>query len=285
MKRYSLKKRAIVIGFAMGLGLVSNFAYSATLFVDDFESGSLAPKNNGYGWNGSNWGNDDAKPTVSTDIAHSGNSSLKFTFGGGPVGDDAFSELRYILGERRNEAYIQWYQYFPDGSEGLGPKWNHRRDSPHNNKFLKLWADVYGGGHSVSTGVSTHAGDNGVSRPFPVYGTSATNGTDRWGEPYSTQFIDDSLKGKWVKFQFHIKTATSANNDGVIQMWIDDKLVMDSQTVPLYPAGGVDNFLRNGYIMGWSNSGFDQTSYTYIDDFQISDTYIGGNPPSAPSAN
>lgn len=267
---------------------VAEQSYAEILFVDDFETGSKKESTNGFGWGAVNYGNGDAAPQVSNDIAHSGSNSLKFTFGGGPDGDDAFSEQRYRMGYNMNEAYIQWYQYFPDGTEGLGPKWVHRNSSgPDNNKFLKLWADIYGAGHTVSTGVSAYRDFNGIagnSRHIPVYGTSQINGTDPWGEPMSSQPLDDSLRGKWVKFQFHIKTATSSNNDGVIQMWINDKLVLDSHDLPLYPTGGVGNYLRNGYIMGWANSGFAQTSYTYIDDFIISDTYIGGNPPSAPVA-
>ncbi len=44
----------------------------------------------------------------------------------------------------------------------------------------------------------------------------------------------------------------------------------------MYPAQGDGNFFRNGYLMGWANTGFDATTFVYIDDFTIS---TGGFPP------
>ena len=72
-----------------------------------------------------------------------------------------------------------------------------------------------------------------------------------------------------------MKLATSATaNDGIVQLWLNDVLTANFTTLPLYTAqAGAKNWIRNGYIMGWSNSGFTQTTHTYIDDFVIS-----GNP-------
>lgn len=288
------KANSFKIITALALGTIAMNCNAETLFIDDFENRGMGNELKtlynaaGYGWSSNNCGNGDQCPVISDDIAHSGTYSLKFTFGGGPDADDAFSEQRYVLGENKNEAYIQWYQYFPSGApgEGLGPEWQHRNSSSgDNNKMLKLWADVYGAGKTVSTGVSTlNVGDSGDSYFMPVYGTNLSGGTGPFGEPFGSVKVDDSTRGKWLKIQFHLKTASSSNNDGIIKMWIDDKLVLDSHDLPLYPSGGIDNFFRHGYIMGWANSGFAQTSYTYIDDFEISDTFIGANPPSAPAA-
>lgn len=264
--------------------LVAGPVYSATQFYDNFESGDLSHTESGFGWNGTSSGPaPDGKPVVSTDIARSGSHSVKFTFGAGGAGDDAWSELRYILGRNMTDVYIQWYQYFPNGTEGLGPKWVHRQDYPDNNKFLKLWADSYTS-YTVTTGVSTRSKSNGDSVIYTDYGTNQTGGVGQFGAAQDSVGIDDSRRGRWVKFQWHIKAATSANNDGVIQMWVDDQLVLSNTNLPLYPSGGVGNYFRNGYIMGWANSGFSQTSVTYIDDVTISDTYIGGNPLMPPVA-
>lgn len=288
MKRYSSKSKTIAIALAISAGLASSSAYSATLYKDDFSSGDFSHAVNGYGWGDARGGAEtgkDAKPVVINTFGHNDNTSIKFTFGGGADGTDSWSELRYHLGESQKDVYIQWYAYYPDGTEGLGPKWMQRNSSgPDNNKLLKLWANVYGAGHTVSTGVSTRSDGGGDARFFPVYGTSLTAGTGQWNLPSSSKTLDDSKRGKWIKLQFHMKTATSSNNDGVIQMWLDDELIIDNRDVDLYPSGGIDNFFKNGYIMGWANTGFDQTSYMYIDDFEISDSYIGGNPPSAPVA-
>lgn len=255
-------------------------AYAGALFYDNFESGNFSYKENGFGWNGTSSGTGD-NISVATDIAHSGTRSAKFTYGGGAAGNDAWSELRYILGKNMNDVYIQWYQYFPNGSDGLGPKWVHRSESPSNNKFMRLWSDDYSN-FTVKTGLSFWAVGGGDSQIGPDGGSNQTG--LQLLAPKDSAGMNDSRRGRWVKFQYHAKTATSANNDGVIQLWVDDVLTINNTSAALYPSNGTGNYFRNGYIMGWSNSGFDQTSSTYIDDVTISDTFIGGNPLKPPVA-
>ncbi len=265
------------------LAIGSSQAQASELFHDDFESGTnlSSPLPSGYGWNGTNSGSADAVG-VSADIAHSGTHSVKFTFGGNAdLADDAWSELRYVLGYNMNEVYMQWYVYYPDGTEGLGPKWQHRMVSPNNNKFYKLWADSYTN-YTVATGVSTHALENQCDLYFVEYGTN--QGLPVAGHGASADFSGtDERLGRWLKIQIRTKTATAANNDGAIQMWIDDVMVLNDTALPLYPSGGAGNYLRNGYLMGWMNSGFAETSSMYIDDVTIADAPIGTVGPRAPN--
>lgn len=239
-------------------------------FTDSFESGDLLHAENGFHWNGANAGAGDAV-SVSTDIAHSGSRSVKFTFGAGASGDDAWSELRFILGKNMPDVYIQWYQYFPNGAEGLGPRWSHRTDGVSNNKFIRFWSDDYTN-FTLKTGLSFWPMGSGDSQIGPDGGSNQTG--LQLLSPKDNAGMTDSRRGRWVKFQYHAKTATSANNNGVVQLWVDGVLVISNTTAALYPSGGVGNYYRNGYLMGWSNSGFSQTTNTYIDDVTISDTFI-----------
>ena len=272
--------------FGMTLFVLGAQAHGAILFSDSFESGDLSHAENGFGWNGAQAGTGDVQPTVTTAIAHSGTHSVKFTFGGSlDITDDAWSELGYKLGANMNEVYMQFYQYYPSGAENpsVGPKWYHRSVGASNNKFFKLWADNYSN-YTVATGISTNPTADGHDIFFVEYGTNQlAGGVD--GHGAMPNFIaNDSNLGRWLKIQIRIKCATAANNDGVEEMWVDDKRVMSNTNLPLYPAGGIGNYLRNGYLMGWMNSGFNLTSSTYIDDVTISDSYIGGNPLKPPVA-
>ena len=281
MKQQTFRKfvtRSLSLGTTV-LFLATN-AYAGALFYDNFESGNFSHKESEFGWNGTNAGSGDAL-SVSTDIAHSGTHSVKFTFGGGPAGADAWSELRYILGKNMTEVYVQWYQYFPNGTEGLGPRWYHRSDGPSNNKLFKLWADNYSG-YTVMTGISSEPLAGGDSTFYTDYGTNQTGGNGNFGKATDRVGLTNKLRGRWVKFQYHVKTASSANNDGVLQMWVDDVLTVNNTTLNLYPLDGVGNYFRNGYMMGWSNSGFAQTTNTYVDDVTISDAFISGDPLKAP---
>ncbi len=262
-------------------------AHAVELFHDDFESGSdlFNPLPSGYGWNGA-WSDPGDAIGVSTGVAHSGTRSVKFTFGGGADSDDARSELRYILGQNMTEVYMQWYQYYPSGNENpsVGPKWVHRTapTGGNNNKFYKLWDDDYQH-YKVATGVSTHPGANLHDKYFVEYGSNLLGFVGEWGG-HGDYTVDDSYLGRWTKIQIHTRCATAANNDGVIEMWIDDVRVMGDTTLDLYPIDGIGNYLRNGYLMGWSNSGFAQTTHTYIDDVTIADAPIDASPASKPKA-
>jgi hypothetical protein len=243
-------------------------------FSDDLEQGHLGAATSGFGWGEAMGGGNGAeKPVVSADIAHSGRYSLEFTFLGGGVGDDAWSEQRFRFGKLLSEVYMRWYQYFPTGTEqpSVGPKFVHRNDDgPDNNKFLKVWDDDYSK-YKLSTGFSTNPTStaNGNSVIITEYGNNG-RGVGPFGSQFDGNGITDARRGRWVRFDVHIKTATAANNDGVIELWVDGVKTINNTTLPMYPDGGVGNYLRNGYIMGWANSGFTLTSKTYIDDLAIS---------------
>jgi hypothetical protein len=269
--------------FGMTLIVAATPAHSAILFFDSFESGDFTHAENGFGWNGRSSGSGDLQPAITTATAHSGTRSVKFTFGAGAATEDAWSELRYVLGKNMNEVYMQWYMYYPKGTEGLGPKWQHRQVQPDNNKFFKLWADSYSP-YTVATGVSTWSNSTQNDVYFTEYGTNLTGGVGPFGKDRDYAGATDARLGKWLKVQIRVKCATAANNNGVIQMWIDDVMILNDTALNLYPSGGIGNHLRNGYLMGWMNSGFDVTSSMYIDDVTISDAFIGGVPLKPPVA-
>jgi hypothetical protein len=243
---------------------------------DDFEQGHLGAGSSGFGWGEAMGSRNGAeKPVVSSDIAHSGRYSLKFIFLGGGAGKDAWSEQRFHFGKLLSEVYLRWYQYFPTGAEqpSLGPRFVHRNDTgPNNNKFLKVWDDDYSK-YKLSAGFSTNPTANGNSVIITEYGTNG-RGVGPFKSQSDGRGITDVRRGRWVRFDVHIRTATAANNDGVIELWVDGVKTINNTTLPMYPDGGVGNYLRNAYIMGWANSGFTTTTFTYIDDLAISATPI-----------
>src|SRR5690606_34834261 len=108
--------------------------------------------------------------SVSSDIARSGNNSLKFTFYCCTEDDDSFSEQRFDLSEDINEIWISWYQYYPDGNEltdigkDLGPKWSHRVFAgSNNNKLLRIGTAEPGGLINSIYGYSSMPSDQGNS--------------------------------------------------------------------------------------------------------------------------
>jgi hypothetical protein len=252
-------------------------------FTDDFSSGNLSKVQNGISWASS------TNAAVYTGFGRSGNNCLRMTFIGGASGTDSFAEQRFDLGSTNNytNVTLEWWAFYPNGTEGLGPKFVHRGDSPGNNKFFRLIKgnrsdgndgfSSSGHGHGASTNQSSNvAGDE---RAYVEW--SDGDGMDSNGSHYNVpaargveNFITDAHRGRWIPIKIVNRAATVANNDGVIQIWRDGVLVMNATTLDSYPlhhanSGEAWKGFDFGYIMGWANSGHLQTTYLYIDDVSI----------------
>ena len=79
--------------------------------------------------------------------------------------------------------------------------------------------------------------------------------------------------GVWTRLRFRCKVATAANNDGVLQIWVNDTLALSRTDMPTY-AGlfgpGVNNFFRSGYLWGWQNNAGRPTGLLYVDNIRFS---------------
>lgn len=244
------------------------------LFHDDFSSMNTNKSENGVSWSSKSAGSGDRLPTVTNELLFNGKPTLKFTFGGGPPDDDAWCEQRFKFDKPMPEVWIKYYRYYPSGLEAVnvGPKWVHRNaPGSDNNKILLLWGGNYKG-YNIAAGIAAwESGWKDVL--YANYGTNQLDGFGQRGLP-SAPVQDDSTLGRWVEVKAHFKAATVANNDGVIQYWEDGTLKFDFRNIPLYPKGGIGNGFTEGYLYGWSNTGFDNTTHCYIADFKLSDKPI-----------
>jgi len=192
-----------------------------------------------------------------------GQCSAEFTFGGNSDStDDAWAEWRFQLTKPVTEAWVAWSAYYPgagDVAKGTAP-YVHRAVSPNNNKLLRLWDEDYGA-YRLKLGFSLTAG--ALSNITTEYGTNGT-GVGRFGSQYARDAISPAVLGRWIRFVAHVRTATAANNDGVIELWQDGVKVITNTTLPIYPSGGLGNYFRYGYLLGWANSGFAETTKVWL---------------------
>ncbi len=285
-------RRSKIRGFLLaGLALVGSHSFAADLFTDSFESGNLSHTENSVKWESG------AYTSVTTSVAHTGTHSLLFAYA---AGDDSWAEQRFNLGKDYTEVYIEWYAYYPSGKEGnLGPRFAHSAASgPKNNKFLRIWkGDTSDGdeGYSkfyVKLGASTDlsASGTGDERIYGEYGTDGggmgPNGPTGSGTYAGggESFITDTYRGRWINMKVHVKVASAANNDGVIEIWRDGALISSVKNLAIYPSGGTGNALNVGYLMGWANAGFAQNTNMYIDDVRISTSGTAAATPSPPTS-
>ncbi len=254
------------------------------LFTDDFENG-FAALQNGAGWENT------AEPnvTISTDVAHGGSHSLEFTFPGKAECLDASAELRFSLGRAMQEVWLEWYIYYPAGGEGGSAPYYHRweypvcspPDQPDNNKFLALYGPTYQAEPTLlmQTWTTTLAASvppiaPGDSR-IQTAATQAGLGGAAPGYADDMTFISGAAdRGRWIQIRLHARVADFGQNDGVVQMWKDGVLILSNNNLPWYDSTNQANYISQGYLLGWSNSGYAQTTNIYIDDFRI----IGQNP-------
>lgn len=245
------------------------------IFADGFESGDFKMQQSGVRWTSTPW------VEVSTLISRSGSRSARFRQGE----SKSWGELRFGGLPKLEEVFIQFYMYQPSGDESphVGPRVRVIA-TLKNDKFFRLWSGPYDS--PFKHGASTW-GINGVG----MLGTEImrNDGTRMWsmgqGGPDVMQLDKDkhplianpAYLGRWIRIRIRSKVATAANNDGVIQIWVDDVLASNKTDLPSYALSGIGNYFENGYILGWSNSGFAPSQNMYIDDFVISKN---GFPPS-----
>lgn len=264
--------------------------HAQQLFFDDFEGGAMTRTENGVKWGGG------AYTSIVSNFGRSGTRSLRFAF---QAGDNSWAEQRFNLGKDYTDVTIEWYAYYPSGSDGMGPKFVHKNNASQgdNNKLIRLWkgnasdgTDGYSSFY-VKVGASSDLSSSGSGNES-VYGEYGTNGkgigpggsTGAGPVGKADPLITDAYRGRWVPFKYRVKTASSANNDGLMELWRDGVLLFRNSQMPIYPSGGTGNGFNIGYLLGWANSGFAQTTYVYIDDVRISSGATTQKTPNSPTS-
>lgn len=246
---------------------------TSIIFSDDFESGTFGKIVNGTRWSSTPWAD------VSKSIARSGSNSARLRQGD----SEWWGEMRFEPLPNLPEVFLEFYLYQPSGSESpsVGPRVKVLLDGK-NDKFFRLW-----GGDVANAPISYGASTWGVGG-YGALGTEFrfNDGSSMWGmgegggfqnggvageNPNRFPFIGvPSYLGKWVRVRIHCKVASPANNDGVIQIWLDDQQIYNRTNLASYSITGVSNYFSGGYLMGWSNTGFQPGQYMYIDDVTVS---------------
>jgi hypothetical protein len=259
--------------------LPMNYAIAGDFFTDGFESGDFTHKENAAGWVAANSGVNDSM-TVSTDMAHSGSFSAKFHFSGSSdLADDAWSELRYQLGpDGYPEWYLSYYMYLPSNYV------IRNATGTDNTKLGTVWGDTYSVDGRFNVEIEGPGAGVSIrkkrSAPYPYTQAACENGVLTWGPNTPTWTGILATRGTWTHWEYHFKMDTGAG-DGEYQLWINNVKVLEETNINVIGSPCTPYYMKNGYLMGWSNSGFDQDTDVYIDDVVFSTTrreatnYIG----------
>lgn len=242
------------------------------LYQDDFESGDSKTTQNGIRWTEMAW------VSVTSAISRGGGKSLRFGFDEHPQR----SEARFGGLAELPEVYLQYWLYQPNGRENPSVGVDVPTPGKLNDKFFRLWGRTYGTDNNVMYGASTWNGEIGVEyrrvRPdgnlesMGQAGAAILPDVRTW-VPF---FGNPEYKGRWVRVGIRCKVASPNTSNGILQVWLDDKLVLDRQHLDSHAGPGGLNAFTDGYLLGAASNGFARGARLYIDDFTIS---IGGFPP------
>ena len=158
----------------------------------------------------------------------------------------------------------------------------------NNNKFNAQWEGSYSSNGMIPEYNS--GADNLVTEPslFTCKATSAISPSSGGGDannsgttgnrPSDTVVpagIDPATDlGKLHEFVTRRKRATAMGaNDGLCQIWKNGVLVYEVLDFPLFSA--TNNFFTQGYLLGYANSGFEETTTFYITKYEL----YGDTPP------
>ena len=260
--------------------LFSTFAtpvQSAVIFEDGFESGNLSTTQNGFRWVGS------TRTEVNSVNPRTGSRSLQFFYHANADGEDGWSEQRFALGGNYTDIWAAYDMRIPNN-------YYHRdqSDSANNKGFLYLWSGDYASPSGPMLGPEFWPlGDGSSKASIRLFG----RGYDQHiGSGVCPNPIKLSDRGKWFRIVAHYKYASSANNDGIVQIWKQypdgTQEVACSITNGAWYAANSPGF-DSGYILGWANSGYSEDTYFYVDNFKVAthsllDETSTESPPLAP---
>ena len=225
------------------------------LFVDTFVDGKKSGYQNGVGWGmvqiGANGSRDSA--FVASDASTLSGYSYLLRFGGNAsTSDDAWVEPRFVL-PKLTEVFI-CMEY------GVPANYAHRDVAPDNNKLLRLWDSAYTPS-VIHIGMSTlpQSATSGKSVMIVEYKKDDGSGTGNYGTgPWNMAFVAGDIDT--VGFYAKVPSAPGAD-DGVITVIWNGTQVYHRTDLPMSsPNTAGWNAFSNGYVLGWSNSGFAQTT-------------------------
>lgn len=263
----AFRSRLNIVAVSIMIGFWSSSARSADIFSDDFESGDRAKTENGFSWS-----NSGDNVFVSTDVALSGKYSLCFRFAGKPPGADAMAEQRFKLGGNYTELWVQFNVFLPKN-------YFHRAENPGNNKLMSLWSRDYQNTGNLTVLHLWPEADGGSAVTYMVSDKKNRPLIKDGGHPMLFEL--DKQRGKWTEVTYHWRRQTSeTSSDGLVEMWrkvgsgprekiisaenLDNTWGRDGGPSPAY------NFVTEGYLLGWANSGFSEDTQICIDDVKFS---------------
>lgn len=288
-----MKKFFVAIAVTLSLSAAGT-ASAQILLEDGFESADMSATNEqGFAWDKNNrtsvitkdtavWNNKQVHNEVTHDNwdIKEGTYALRFRY---PAGIE-WAEQRFELGTPEPEVWFRFWLRVPHNYAHKGT----------NRKLFALWMDGYsahGEGPSIAWEFWPKGSDTSELAFHYSSGGNRAMGGHTQHQPFITYPQD---RRRWMQLVFHIKAASAqGSNDGIIRTW--QRWEGESSYRQLHELTSADiaapksgpNGWAHGYIMGWANGAYPQTTEWILDGFTVSRTSLlddgdGSSPPNPP---
>lgn len=235
---------------------------------EDFENFAVdEPNGNGFEWGTLN------NTSIISEPALPSNSVMQFHYAGNPdPATDSTAEQRFNIGSLQQEVWFRYKIFIPANYE-------HRdaTTSDNNKGFFLLWGDTYVD-QDVHMRMEFERTANIDESRIVMYARQNQTGPnteipiDSDGRVAANLLgIAQADLGQWVDIVVRaaISDALPATN-GRCTLWKNDVLFCDFRDIDNSSAAEASsNAFNGGYILGWSNSGYNVDTDFYIDDFLI----------------
>lgn len=196
---------------------------------------------------------------------------LKFTYKKGvPEPNEGWSEKRFWLPMKARQIEMS-YRLFVPGNYVHAPK---------NHKNFVFWSGKYGGLNANMSIASESWPASGGAKPSlnisedgHNYGHSDLSGGRN---------MYDDRQGSWVNMHVYIELAEKEGDIGLVEIHRNGVLVAGTKDPRMKIAytgappvnqqmkfSSRGNFLERGYLLGWVNGGFQETTVFCVDDFTM----------------
>ncbi|MES9944512.1 MAG: immunoglobulin-like domain-containing protein [Candidatus Thiodiazotropha sp.] len=240
---------------------------SRLIISEDFESfTAYEPNENGFYWT-----TDNNTGTVS-EPDNASNTVMSFEFtGNADLAGDAQAQQGFGLGSNQQELWFSYRLFVPENY--------HHRDaisSDNNEAFFTIWGGDYSGSnvHSRTEFWPQDDGTSVFSFAYQRHNQTDTTHyfTDSDGRTQITG-IEAADYGQWMDVVVQIKVSDKGATNGAFNIWKNGALLASWRDLDNSSADGIeDNGYTDGYLLGWSNSGFTETTTFYMDDFKLGTT-------------
>lgn len=249
------------------------------LYSDGFESGDYS------GGDGITWSQAFSPYTyIVTSPVRTGTYSMDLRFAATADLTDYSVEPRFNFTQIDRQAWVEYYIYLPTN-------YKHRSqgDGSQHHKFFAFWGgtdDDYGNAGRPKIVLELWRGaDDDHSNLRCIENMDGSGTSFEIDDPYYPMIGSGGVVtlGEWTRVRVFVDTGTVGDDNAVIKVWINDT-VTHSQTGilntehgsgPTYAPGNSKFYWNRGYLMGYTNGGYDAQTDYHIDDFAVYDSDPG----------